>query len=273
MTVRGVFYRLVGEYLVNKTEREYDNVGRYLVKLRQTDKVPYEWLSDSTRWMRKPRSHDGMAAALRETANTYRRALWRDQNAYVEIWIEKDTLAGVVMDETEPYDVPLMVARGFSSLTYLYEAAQTIKEQSKPVFIYLLTDHDPSGHTTARKIEARLREFAPEATFTFERLAVTEPQIIQWNLPTRPTKASTHDRGFVGESVELDAIPAPLLRLLVRDAIEQHVDQAVLARTKAIERREQATLTAMSRSLAKHEKEYLKDLPGYTADDETDGDA
>ena len=41
MTVRGVFYRLVSEHLVAKTENEYDNVGRYLVKLRREREIPF----------------------------------------------------------------------------------------------------------------------------------------------------------------------------------------------------------------------------------------
>jgi hypothetical protein len=38
-------------------------------------------------------------------------------DAYCEIWLEKDALAGVVYPITAKYDVPLMVARGYASLT------------------------------------------------------------------------------------------------------------------------------------------------------------
>jgi hypothetical protein len=238
MTVRGVFYRLVGEGLIAKTDNEYDNIGRYLTKLRRAGEIPYRWISDSTRWMRKPRTYDSLADALRITAETYRRALWTNQDAYVEIWCEKDTLAGILVQETDPYDVPLMVSRGFSSITYLYEAAQNIREQGKPAFVYLLTDHDPSGLTAAKKIAEGLTEFASGFNITFKRIAVTERQIADWHVPTRPTKASSHSNGFVGESVELDAIPPRVLRQLVRGAIERHVDQFALKQTKELERLE-----------------------------------
>lgn len=115
MTLRGLFYRLVSEGVIAKEEREYKNVGRYLLKLRREGRLPYRWIADNTRWMRKPRTFDNLEAALEQTARAYRRALWCDQATYVEIWCEKDTLAGVLYAETERYDVPLMVVRGFSS--------------------------------------------------------------------------------------------------------------------------------------------------------------
>ena len=193
--------------------------------------------------MRKPTTYDSLADALRQTAATYRRALWNDQDAYVEIWCEKDTLAGILMEETEPWDVPLMVVRGFSSETYLFEASQTIGSMDKPAYLYLLTDHDPSGLASAKDVSRKIAGFLPGLPCTVERVAVTEAQIAAWNLPTRPTKMSdSRSRGFTGESVELDAIPPATLRSLVRDCIERHIDPTVLQRTKHTEALEMETM-------------------------------
>ena len=74
-----------------------------------------EWLADSTRCMRKPRSYSSLEEAIARTAATYRRGLWDNQNAYVEVWLEKEALAGVLYRVTEVYDVPLMVVKGFPS--------------------------------------------------------------------------------------------------------------------------------------------------------------
>ena len=64
---------------------------------------------------------------------------------YVEVWCEKDALAGVLMEETEVYDVPLMVARGYSSISFLHSAAMAIKAIGKPAYIFHFGDLDPSG--------------------------------------------------------------------------------------------------------------------------------
>ena len=54
--------------------------------MRRSGEIPYGWIADSTRWMRKPRSYTSLADMLRVTTETYRRALWDDQDAYVEVW-------------------------------------------------------------------------------------------------------------------------------------------------------------------------------------------
>jgi hypothetical protein len=194
--------------------------------MRRDRIIPYSWTSDNTRWMRKPNTYKGLAHFLNHTARFYRRDLWVNAGRYVEIWCEKDALAGVIMKETEPYDVPLMVSRGFSSDTYLQSAAEAIEAEDKPAYIYQFGDHDPSGVWIAKKVEEGLRYHAPNAEIYFDRVAVTPKQIDAWSLPSRPTKRerNTHARGFEGDSVELDAIPAGQLRTLVRECIEPHVD-------------------------------------------------
>jgi hypothetical protein len=223
-SVRQTFYQAEIAGIVDKTELGYEKVQRAVVWLREQDIVSFDWISDATRWQRKPRSHASIEEALREAVELYRRAVWRDQPVYVEFWIEKDALAGTIYDVTAQYDVPLMVARGYSSLTFLHAAAEAIKANGKPAYIYHLGDWDPSGQGAADHIERKLREYAPGMLIYFEKLAVTERQIIEWNLPTRPTKQSdSRAKRWRGDSVELDAIPPNLLRQLVRDSIERHI--------------------------------------------------
>ncbi len=119
-TVRGAFYQAVSRGLVGKTEAEYKTtVGRLLTEMRRAGELPYGWLADNSRWMRKPRTYESLEDMLELTAQTYRRALWGTQDAYVEVWLEKDALAGVIYEVTAEWDVPLMVTRGYPSLTFL----------------------------------------------------------------------------------------------------------------------------------------------------------
>ena len=232
-TVRGVFYQATVRGLAPKTEAGYRTVQRMLAYLRKDGQLPWDYIADNTRWMRKPTTYDDINEILNLASSSYRKAIWNDQGVNVEVWVEKDALAGVIMEATEKWDVPLMVTRGFSSLSFLYSAAESIKYSRKPSWIYCLTDYDPSGVDISRNIERRLREYAPGAEIHFDRLAVTPEQISSWDLPTRPTKTTdTRSKRFNGDSVELDAIPAWRLRELVNDAIERHIDQTALEATK-----------------------------------------
>jgi hypothetical protein len=248
MTVRQVFYRLAVDGTVPKTDAStgYGTVQRLLVEMRRSGAVPYAWIADSTRWMRKPRTFDSMEAALQITAETYRRSLWAESSDYVEIWIEKDALAGVVLDVTAEFDVPLMVTRGYSSLSFVQSAAAAINARDQLTFVYYLGDHDTSGLDISRTLEENLIEFT-DGLVDFERIAVNEEQIADMGLPSRPTKKTdSRAKNFVGDSVELDAIPAPEIRRLVRDAIERHVDQHQLAVLQKIEAEERRQLLEMA---------------------------
>jgi len=231
MTVRQVFYQATVHGLVEKAETGYSKVQTDLTVMRRAGDLPYDWLADNTRWQRKPRTFDSVEDALKATAKFYRKALWNDANCYVEIWLEKDALAGVVYPVTGTFDVPLM------------GAAEYISELTVPTFIYHLGDFDPSGVNAGEKIEATLREMAPDADITFRRLAVTPEQIGEWNLPTRPTKKSdTRSKNFGEISVELDAIEPNRLRRLVQQAIEQHLPKRQFKVLKAAEESERAII-------------------------------
>jgi hypothetical protein len=239
-SVRQVFYQAEIAGIVEKTEAGYGRIGDAAVWLREGGYCPFSWIADATRWRRKPDTHTSIEAALQETVENYRRAVWRDQSAYVEVWVEKEALAGTIYPVTAEYDVPLMPARGYSSLSFLYSAAQEIRDHGKPAYVYQLGDWDPSGQDAARHIEAKLRQYAPSVPIHFEKLGVTAQQILDWNLPTRPTKKSdSRTKTWTGgDSVELDAIDPNVLRQLVRDAIEQHISPDRLAVIEAAEESE-----------------------------------
>ncbi len=230
MTVRQVFYRMVSIGAVDKTEREYKStVTRLLSELRLSGDIPFSWIADNTRWQRKPTTYSSLEQALRYTAEAYRRCLWDNQSVHVEIWLEKDALAGVLYQETSTWDVPLMVTRGYPSLSFLHGAADYLQELDKPTHVYYFGDYDPSGVDISRNVENRLREFAPGVDIDFERIAVNPDQIVRLDLPTRPTKKTdSRSKKFADESVEVDAIPARTLRAMAEECITRHADPDAL---------------------------------------------
>jgi len=248
-TCRSVFYRMVSRGLIEKRESEYQGtIIRLLTEFRRKGLIPYGWITDGTRLRRKPHTHNSLQSALEWTQETYRRALWNDQDVYVEVWSEKEAIAGLLFDVTHRWDVPLLVCRGYPSLTYLHSAAAEISQQGKPAHLYYFGDWDPSGLDISRKVESELRGFAPEAEIYFERVAVTEWQIRALSLPTRPTKKTdSRSKGFDGESVEVDAIEPAALRKMVEASITGHIDNRALEATERIEAAEAETLDAIVR--------------------------
>jgi hypothetical protein len=138
LTVRAVFYLAIAAMLIPKSEKQYKNTIVRLISLMREEwlaeirddipptgaVIPFgdEHIIDASRWIRKPSSYSGPEEALRETAALYRRDLWHDADAYVAFYCEKETIADLVYQRTEAWDVPLsvfhgLVARGFSGRT------------------------------------------------------------------------------------------------------------------------------------------------------------
>src|ERR1700730_16073284 len=123
-TVRQIFYLATVRGTVTKDESGYDRVQGDLLAMRRSGQLPYGWIVDHTRWQRKPVTFGSFDEALADTAATYRKALWRDADSYVEIWLPNDAVCGVVLQVTKKSDLTLMVARGYSSETFLHAAGE-----------------------------------------------------------------------------------------------------------------------------------------------------
>jgi hypothetical protein len=245
ITVRHLFYRLVGLGVIPKTEGAYHLLVRHLSRWRRSGEIPWDGFADSTRWHIQAPTFDGVADALQRTRETYRRDLWSTQPYYVELWIEKDAIASIVADVANDFGVPVFVCRGFASLSSLYSAAQTFRDaeaNGKRVTIFHLGDYDPSGHAAGDAIERTLIEDF-DCELNFERLAILPGQITRLNLPTRPTKQTdTRARNWGDESVELDAMSPSDMRELVEDAITDLIDPGAWNQLKKIEKAERESL-------------------------------
>jgi len=251
MTVRQVFYALEVRGVVEKTEGGYRQVQTEVLRMRRQKLLPWAFITDGTRWQRKPDSWDSVEDAVAYMARTYRRDLWRGQDIRIEVWLEKDALADLVSDVTDRWDVALMVSRGQSSTTFLYTAAKAAEEawraRGAQTFIYALYDRDAGGRRAARTIERELPEHAPGTPISFHLLGVTDEQVVEWDLPTRPAKKSDPEaHKFQGAAVELDAIPPDKLAILVEEVIVEHIDAHAWKVQQAVEREEQEGLSRLA---------------------------
>ena len=257
MTVRQVFYQLVVRGVIDKTEAEYQGtVIRLLTDMRIRGELDWDTIVDESRRARVTQTFDSVTDALNDTARFYRRSALRECPDYIEVWLEKDALAGVVYDVVAQYDVPLMVSRGMPSITFLWGSFNHIAHAAragKRTTIYQLGDHDPSGGLIPQNLYRRLNEWSVENDIEpprVIRLALTESQIGEHNLPTRPTKriGNRHAYRFAGDSVELDAMQPRTLRDLVRQSIEVHIPRQTLAVLRAAEEFERDQLRMFARN-------------------------
>jgi hypothetical protein len=146
VTARQLFYLLVSEGVIQKSESEYKStVIRLALELRQSGGIDWEHIVDRTRWFFKPKTYDSLGDALQTTVQTYRRSLWTESKEQVQIWCKSMSVAGIIDHVTDKWDIPLYPGKGYSSHDFLRSAARDIAYNGKPATIYLLGDYDPSG--------------------------------------------------------------------------------------------------------------------------------
>jgi hypothetical protein len=243
-SVRHVFYRMTDPRLpepVEKSERGYRHVQYRCVELRRAGQLPYGWIADSTRRGYFTPTYASAADFLRNVAGLYRGDLWRESDHYCEVWVESRSIAGVVQQLCRELAVSLYPAGGFSSITLAYEAAQDINagHDGKLVQIFYVGDYDPAGVLIDVALERELRQHLTRGVeLTFTRLGITERQIKQLDLPQKPRKAGDRRALHVANTVEAEAMPAHLLRELLRTHIEALLPRRALQVTRIAEHSE-----------------------------------
>lgn len=254
MTVRQIFYQLVAQHVIENDRGEYQRLSNALVKARKDGLIPWEWIEDRTRRPREPSMWQNLSDFLETVRQSYRRDIWTSQSTYVEVWLEKEALAGIFEPKTLAYGVTLVVGRGYNSWSALRDAAMRINNMGKPAKILYFGDFDPSGEDIPRALEEGLAFFGiyPEVI----KVALTKDDVIVYNLPPDFTKRTdTRSRAFVEKygdlAVELDALPLPVLRDKLQKAIEENLDMSALKSVWEIERYEVAQLATF---LAKNEE-------------------
>lgn len=161
LTLRQLYYQLVSQNIIPNKLSEYTKIGDLLVKGRMCGIVDWDAIEDRVRVPRLPYYAHDINDAIKDTVNQFRLNRMRTQNVYIELWVEKDALSAVLSRRTYYYHINLMVNRGYSSATAMFDAYQRLVyqiSQGKKATILYLGDHDPSGLDMIRDIKKRLLE-------------------------------------------------------------------------------------------------------------------
>ncbi len=230
LTLRQVYYQLVARGYIPNNERSYKNIGRLVNDGRLAGLIDWYAIIDRTRGLKK-NSHWASPTEVIESAKySYMLDRWKDQPNYVEVWIEKDALVGVISKICEKLDVPYFSCRGYTSQSEMWLAAQRFIKQDHKASrtIIHLGDHDPSGIDMTRDIEERLNMFG--ADVIVKRTALNMEQIEKFNPPPNPTKLSdsralNYISEFGYECWELDALEPSVITELIKDEVFNLVDE------------------------------------------------
>lgn len=123
LTARQVYYRFVAADLIPNTPRSYQNLTSVLTDARYAGLIDWDAIEDRGREPDVPGEWDEIDEIVDAAVDQWRSPRWRDQPKYVELWVEKQALAGVLAPIARRNHVPLMVNKGYSSASAMKAAA------------------------------------------------------------------------------------------------------------------------------------------------------
>jgi hypothetical protein len=250
LTLRQLYYQFVARDVIVNSQKSYDRLGIVVNKGRLAGYLDWNHIVDRTRNLMSLSHWTNPASVIRSAAHSYANNLWADQPTVVEVWVEKEALAGVVERAAEAWDCAWFSCRGYVSQSEMWGAAQRIGryfERGQRVTILHLGDHDPSGIDMTRDIEDRLvnftykdwdsdhptyslrTEFGGSSPLEIRRIALNMDQVEQYNPPPNPAKITDSRAGayieqYGSESWELDALDPATLDALIQSHITDIVD-------------------------------------------------
>lgn len=231
LTLRQLYYQFVARDLLPNSQQSYNNLGSVINKARLAGCIDWYALEDRTRNLRKLPTWENPTEIVKTAAEQFRLDKWADQDDYVEVWIEKDALLGVIEGVCERWQVPYFSCRGYTSQSEQYRAGRRLYDKmgEHDVTVLHLGDHDPSGMDMTRDNQDRLDRFTYFEGVTVKRLALNMEQVEIYEPPPNPAKfsdsrATDYVARFGRSCWELDALDPPTMTALIENAILEHLD-------------------------------------------------
>lgn len=243
LTLRQLYYQFVSRDIIPNTQREYSKLGIALNNGRLAGLIDWNAIIDRTRKIQGDWHWDSPAEIIESSAESYKIDTRATQSMYLEVWVEKDALIGVVERACTEHDVPFFSCRGYVSQSAMWRAGRRISRDGRPCTLLHLGDHDPSGIDMTRDIQDRLDLFG--ADVNVRRIALTLDQVEEYGPPPNPAKltdsrCNDYINKYGGESWELDALDPRVITDLIGTEIEQGTNSAkrqVLIKKETAEKR------------------------------------
>ena len=253
LTIRQVFYRLVGTRGYGKTEADYERLIERMNRARRAGYIRFEDLRDDGVHIKRPymlADLDHGLSNLVATAEAYRLDRQQGQHQRLLVMCEAAGMVPQLERVCDPYSIVVHSTGGFDSVTAKHDLAQQLARDGDSVVLHI-GDHDPSGVHIFKSLSEDIEGFLEVlgGRVAFVRLAVTPEQITAMNLPSAVAKASDR-RSFDGvagdqtATVQAEAIPPDMLAQIVEGAIRARMDMDIYHAVLNREAEERARLVS-----------------------------
>ena len=233
LTLRQLYYQFVAHGLIPNNMRSYKRLATIVDEGRLGGLIDWNAIEDRTRELSRLSTWDSPSDIVEACAGQFRIDFWENQPYHIEVWVEKEALAGVVETACNKWRVPFLSCRGYTSQSEMWRGGRRLlryTEEDKKILILHLGDHDPSGIDMSRDIKDRLYMFMEGQELEFIRMALNMEQVNTYNPPPNPAKTTDsrfqgYSNKFGDESWELDALEPKIITGLIESFITPRIDK------------------------------------------------
>ena len=255
LTIRQVYYRLVGAHGHPKTEAFYGTLCHHVANARRARLIPFDAIRDdgvTTVSMQHFDDEDHFRRYVRRLGENYHRNLMATQPCHIEVWCEAAGMIHQLAAVAHQYSNKDYSSSGFDSLTANKDIADRICKAGKRAVVLHLGDYDPSGESIFDAVAVDVAAFvatdrlSADIDVRFERVGLTRRQAEEYGLPTAPAKATdSRSKSWTGETCQLEALTPAQIADELHDAIGRYIAPVQMIRDRHAEEMERIRLTAL----------------------------
>lgn len=219
------------------SEECYKDVTNMLTRLRIDDSIPFDAIGDETRPVLQWNTHKSVGTFISTELENLFSGYWRDllqgQPNWIELLVEKNTVASSLKSIAGNYTIPMTSGRGYSSLPPRKGMIDRFKASGREkLVIIVVSDFDPEGEDIPNSFGLSLRDdfYFPEERLVIIKAALTHEQVRTLALHEGQLvkEGSSRYQRFVdkyGEHCwEVEAVEFNLLREIVESTIRKILD-------------------------------------------------
>lgn len=267
-TVRQFYYHLIqskdssirlGANDTKESRKSYNKSKRIVNRSRLGSMIPFDSVIDDTDLLGTTQQSCTIEEFLKTKSESYRSNWFENQNCYVEVWLEKRALEGVVSPVTDKYGVYLSCSGKNPTWSQVGSAIERFKAKGKVLnYILYLGDLDPQGKEMVKWLQkeafkvlefdhvfieplALNLEHANDSTLSLHRIH---------SLKGRDSVKKWYKANHCDYTIELDALDPTTLKNIVEKGILNKLE------VKEINRKQQEDKVSIGRM-----RNYLSQIP------------
>jgi len=221
VTVRAVYYRLLGTGKYAKGRALADRVSDHLSNARRAGEIPWNAIMDQNEsWGPMPTAWDDAddyVDTVRRDATKIRVDRQAGQPVRLMVWAEARGMVQLLSSVAGDYGVQVLSTSGYDSTTIRHKIGVSTAYDGRRLVVLHVGDHDRDGRLIFRAAAEDVEAWALSVGgyVEFVRLAVTPEQIVEYALPDDPDHPG---------NVQVEAIPPEIMTSILRYAIEDNLD-------------------------------------------------